>query len=608
MFCFQKRNPWIAAAILPLLAVGRVAAYPAVGNPAAPANLQAAIIGAYQSGAAGVTVNPGRYQLPSGNITLRALTRRFEIIANRVTLVDPQNGIALENCADLTLVGLTIASGVPNGNQGRVTAFGSDPDNAGVYCEIQCDAGYYTTGWGYNTVMIGNSNQQRPGCTDLGWFLSREDLGNNKIRAHFAQPKNWDRWSLQIGDYLTSHGGPGGPSTPNIQVTRCQKCLFQGITILASCSWCAIREDNCTGNHYYNDTITYGPPPPGTSAVPLRSTGSGMQAINDYVGPDVQRCLFEGMSDDGFDLRGSLVTVKGVSGNTVTLAAGGAAQWNIRDAIRISDDKGGYQDAHVTGADGDTLTLDSTVTVHAETGCNTRASNPGRNCAGYKIIDTVVRDNRARGALVRGDNGLIQGCTFTNISMQAVLIGLEWEYAWGEGDYSHNVLVQNNTMTNVGWASNQAIYIGGSGYGNGIGSLGNKNVTIRNNTFNGVWGTNILASAVTGLSIIRNLFDDPYRSPLSHANGPVIGLELANDTNLSGNLVTGSGPYLTGLVKLGDRVTNVRNNNSLGIQKGEPSSGARKFLPGTNAPQTPNATGRNDGTLSRPSTSARSSG
>ena len=344
----------------------------------------------------------------------------------------------------------------------------------------------------------------------------------------------------------------------------------------------------------------------------LRSTGSGFQGVNDYVGPDVERCLFEGMSDDGFDLRGSLATIVGVANNTVSVSPGQSWPWSASSTapgnrIRLSDDHGACQDALVTGIasnvperDGngnlvldshgnpiyvDVLTLNTSVHVHAGTinniSYNARASNPGHNCAGYQIIDTTVRDNRARGALVRGDNGLIQNCAFTNISMQAVLIGLEWEYKWDEGDYSQNVVIQDNTMTNVGWVSNQTIYVGGAGFGGGIGALYNKNITIRDNTFIGDWGTNILASDVDGLNVSWNTFANPYQNAAGGA-GPLIDLELANNTTLTSNLVTATGPYMNALVYQGDRVTNLYNNNSTGIQKGMPSSGVYKISPSTN--------------------------
>jgi len=47
-------------------------AFTAVGDPNNPTALQAAIVNAYNSGAAGVTINPGKYVLPQnggGNLT-----------------------------------------------------------------------------------------------------------------------------------------------------------------------------------------------------------------------------------------------------------------------------------------------------------------------------------------------------------------------------------------------------------------------------------------------------------------------------------------------------------------------------------------------------------
>lgn len=454
------------------------------------------------------------------SVTLNGFTRSFEIDAYNVELVlqGGNDGIDLYSCSNLTIKGATLDRGAAFGNQGRITAFGVD------------------------------------------------QLGNNKVRIHSSNPTNWNGWSIQVGDYMACHAGGG----PLLEASGCSGCMVQSVTIYGGPSRCAIREDQCTGNRYYYDTITYGPAPTGATNPPLLSTGSGFQGIDDYVGPDVEACYFEGTGDDGFDLRGQLINVTAVSGKTVTVADPG--HWNVNDPIRLSDDQGGYQDATVSSKNGSILTLNQTVTVHVGSGINTRASNPNRNCGGYRLINDTVRDNRAQGMLVRGDNGLIQGCSLIDNSMPAIFVGLETGYGWAEGDYSHNVLIQNNTISGGGFQDPEGgIHIGGCG------SLGNQNITIRDNVFAGVWGPNIGADGVSGLTLNWNTFANTYQSNITGVTGSVITLTRTAKTTLNSNLVTAAGPYQTGLVSVGTGVTNLVNNNASGIATGILSSGLYKL-------------------------------
>ena len=496
-----------------------------VGDQNNATGLRDAIMNVYNSGASSVTINPGQYVLPDNggvSFTLSGITHPFEIDGYNVEIVlkgGGSDGVYLNNDTGLVMKGLTLDRGAVFGNQGVITAYGAD--SVGVWEEVQCDAGYPTDGWGFDTVLVGSTHSPRPGCYDLGWAPPTgavEQLGGNKVRIHHQNPKNWNGWTIQAGDYLVSCGG----AQPVFHAEQCAHCSFIDFTFPSSPSWCTIREDTCTANYYYNDKITYGPAPAGGSKPQMRSVGSGFQGVGDYVGPDVENCLFEGTGDDGFDLRGYLDDITAVSGKNITVSGG--AQWSWHDPIRLSDNQGHYQDAVVNGINGSTLTLDQTVLVAAGNGgaIQSAASNPNRNCGGYKLINDTVRDNRARGMLVRGDNGLIQGCTLTNNSMPGILLGLEGVYGWHEGDYSHNVAIDHNIITGSAYAYGSALYINGSG------SLGNQNITVSNNIFQGNYGQGVYANGAAGLKIQGNV--------IANQNGPDIlingdnGVQVLNNT------------------------------------------------------------------------------
>ena len=126
----------LAALMLTGLAPGAFAAFPTVGNPndTSPTNgatLAAAIQAAYNSGAAGVTINPGTYTLnqpntgdtfQDPNLKLDGISHSFEIDAYNVKFVMLGNhtGIDLDFDTGLVIKGLTIGYASPYGNQGVI--------------------------------------------------------------------------------------------------------------------------------------------------------------------------------------------------------------------------------------------------------------------------------------------------------------------------------------------------------------------------------------------------------------------------------------------------------------------------------------------------------
>ena len=545
----------MAALMLSCLAPGALA-FSAVGNPndnSGP-DLSAAIMAAYNAGAAGVTINPGTYTLNQPNTTntfgdpnldLSNISHPFEIDAYNVELVLPGNhaGINCNYDTGLVIKGLTLDRRMPFGNQGVIQALGAD--SGGAYCDVQNDAGYPTStaNYYYSTVLVGNSHAPRVGCPDLAGGTVT-DLGNNRVRVHFTNIGGWGSTTAQVGDYLVCCAG----GAPLIKFVVCNNCTLQNTTFLSSPCEATIIDYQGTGNHYFNDTITYGPPPPGATVAPMRTIGSGLQAQDNYVGPDVENCYFEGTGDDGYDLHGDYVAVKSVSGNTVTVAYN-YWLWHLvtashQEPIRLSNGAGEYLDTSVlqqqVSQDGSTETLTLAAAPPGNFAqASPLASNPNMNCPGYRFINDTVRDSRARGVVARGDNGLIQNCTFINNLLPGVLIALDPGNGFTESDYSHNVTVQNNVFNN-----DQGIYIGS------VGARGNQNITVTGNVFANTPGSNdipsIAAQGVAGLTVSNNTFANLGQQTSSGGQQYPNSMHAVNITNssritLGGNLLTNPG-------------------------------------------------------------------
>lgn len=121
--------------------------------------------------------------------------------------------------------------------------------------------------------------------------------------------------------------------------------------------------------------------------------------------------------------------------------------------------------------------------------------------------DTVVSNceigfARARGLLIQSKNCVIQKCKFKNIRLSAILAAPDFEY-WHEGGFCDNLLINNNSFENCASLNNGMGVINistshDSTEGNRLCTLGHKNVSILNNSFN-----NCISQKIKTFSVIN---------------------------------------------------------------------------------------------------------
>ena len=567
----------MASLALSLLAPrAHTATYTTVGNPndSNGADLSTAIMNVYNSGAAGVTINPGTYTLTQatlgdqynpGVVYLNGLSRPFVIDAYNVKLVMSANytGINCLYSSNLTIQGLTMDRGAAYGNQGVIKVLGSDSN--GRYIDVQNDAGYPTSvnNYSYCTDLVGNSHVPRVGCPDLvGGGVT--ELGNGLVRVRITDVGSWGDVTAQVGDYLVSP--TGGPSL--LGLLFCGNFTIQDVTFLSSPGENTIGEYCCTGNHFFRDKITYGPPPPNATVAPMRSITSGMQSQDDYTGPDVENCFFEGVGDDAYDLRGDYLTLYSVNGNTVTVDSDYQLWANVtsthQEPIRLSNQAGQYLDTTVSNrvtqtqtvvdGNGNSKTIQVDVLTLAATPpsnfaqATPKVSNPNMNCKNAKFISDTVRDTRAHGVIARGDGDVIQECTFINNLLPGLLVSVQGG-SFSEGDYPHNVTVKNNVFIN-----NPGMIIGG------LGAPGNMNISVTSNVFSNTFGAgdnpSILAQNVVGLTITNNTFASLGQQSSAggtHANSQhAVNIQNCSRVTLGNNLLTNPGASIASPVYVVD--------------------------------------------------------
>ena len=568
---------FLGGALLSVMTFPALAQTVTVGDPQHPADLAGALDQAYQQGSRDLTIAPGVYDLPVATPQNRADAMPLDhwsdvtVRATGVTLIFEdvnRRPIHLNQCKNVTWDGGIYLFAHPSFTQGRVTALHSDP--LGGSCDWQIDAGYPTNIKPLKStydVVDQTTRLLKVGTGD--WAPeSAESTGPGLFRFHYSAGR---ASKFAVGDWLVTRA-PGGSTI--FHFDGCQTCTLKNVT-LQNAGFAAFFETGGAGaNRFLNCKLQPGPRPPGATEDELVGCGAdGFHSTGTGIGPDIEDCVFTGVFlDDCIAIHGSFDRVVGAEGADITLASTRASP-AVGDPLRIADMKGFFAQATCTAVstklDGKMqLTLDSDLQVpidHAEDfdpRKGTKASDPMKCGHGYKILRCRLGDTRSRGILVKADDGLIQGCKIEGCGMSGVSIGPE--FWWNEAGYSWNVTVSDNAFLNCNKnnARQAAVWIHGDG------AIGNRNITIKNNSFDTCYGDYIiLAEWTDGVQITNNKIKQPSTIK-SDSPGHVVWINQSKNVTLLGNTVTDPGPYAGDLVGLDPSVSpaEVHNNDSTGIQ------------------------------------------
>ena len=567
--------------------IALAASAPKVGDPANPVALRDAIVAVAQAGGKRVTITPGKYVLPGGSdsasLTFRDL-HDFEIDAPNVDLAIEDTGkdaVEFSHCRSVVFRGATIHYTVPHTGQGRILSVGHNA--TGNFYDVQLDAGYpQDADFQSSMIMDGDSPRFKAGCWDAGVksIVPLSIPGQERLYWN-GDDGSHPKWNVKAGDYITCRG-PGGMM---LHADACAHCTFENITLYWGGVFGYFDTGGGIANRYLHDVITYGPAPPGATHAPLLSqSADGLHCAGARVGPDIENCAFAGMPDDGIAIHGSYEQVAQSQGDALTVGSNwNGTEFQAGDPIRVQNDKTGLiADAKVTAVQLADFTPDQksryrpfekgglhyfrvTLDRPIDAPFDSLAADPAHCGAGYKIIGCTIQDNRARGMLLKADNGLVQNNTVDGSTIAGIVVSPEtW---WGEAGYSHNLTLIGNTVRHTCYAmtgpwSGQAAAITITGEG----SLGNQNVQILNNTVEDMTAADLVVRWARDVTIRGNRFLNSHQSPSKVGDvgkdtgidaSAIIWLGDCANIALSENTVRGQGAYATQIVSVAPTALNV---------------------------------------------------
>lgn len=596
-------------------------AHATVGDPAAPAKLPASLVDAYQKGARDISIAPGTYILPStGQASIELVAWKDAVIhADAVTIVFEElahRPVELVRCEKVTLEGATLRYAKPAFTQGRIKAIGKDKKGA-TYVDWQIDAGYpvdVDASRFCTDVVDQTTRLLRVGTGDVG-CASSEQLGPGLFRLRGV---NGRFGPAKVNDWLFTRT-KGGSNV--VALEGCSHCTIAK-TILQNAGFGAFFESGGEGGNVFRECrVMPAPKPAGATEEELAGCGAdGFHSTGTRVGPTIDRCSWEGvLHDDCIAIHGSFQSVVRSEGKKLILVAGNRGSYAVGEPVRISGTAGyfgeftclglraikekvEYQQVYLHRRDGrppivltvktdsgDKFALNEPVkisgngsnyggficreirkfmrdddflelTLDRESGApkDTKASNPCRNGAGFKILNCTLGNCRSRGILVKADNGLIEGCTISGCGMSAISIGPE--YFWNESDYSRHVAVRGNTLRNNELSGEAS----GGVFVHGDGAVGNADIAITGNVFDGNYGQRAVHVEDTDGVLISNNRFIASQLPLPGRSRTVLDFQTSKNIKLRANSVENA-PAGDSLVTLDKSVEHVDGNDATGI-------------------------------------------
>ena len=447
-----------------------------------------------------ISIDPGTYRIVHDPTRINdnhndphfAIENRknITIIAEDVEFIftEVRDGLIFYNCSNVTLDGLTLRYSVPFHTQGVVTSVGSNS------VEFKIDDGYPNLdelpGTGYMGVVWDKNLGRQKAGTD---HLHNTEL--TKLNCFTGVNET----GIVNGDTIVIRNLEIDPRT--LISTGSENLTIQNVTVFDG--GFAYMEDTGKGGHrYINCKVKVGAKPVGAAAERILSTAADAFHSNCMErGPIIENCEFENMGDDGVNIHGPYVEALEKNGNKIIVIAEPTI-WT--DPFLEGDTMKAYnkqsnklEEAGAVMTPVKSLGIIKPTVVDPTAYCFKQANkknkykyfeltltqadkvnsgnllySPNRIGAGFKIKNTRVRNNCARGFLIKSQNGTIENCEIDGSSMYGIQFDAELETYWAEAFIPRDVTATGNIIVNtgnrIGYNVPRGIYISQEAINNNI--------------------------------------------------------------------------------------------------------------------------------------------
>lgn len=297
-----------------------------------PADFRPVVREALKKGERRIVIAPGVYRLApeagQGTIWTVRGAQDVEIIADGVTLVGTKltRAVALENCRNMTLQGLTVDYDPLPFTQGTVTA--AAPDKSWI--DIKIHDGYPRQPYARIDVVDPQTRFRKKGMPFL-WGTKAEMSAPDTVRVTLKGIGN----AAAFGDYASlSTGSEAGLPPHGLTVENCAGTTLNNVTVHCAPGMGILEVDGEGRARFQGCKIVRGPKPPGATQERLLTTSwDAMQSKTIKYGPLVENCVIEDAGDDSWSVQSSDFLVVKRERNNITIAT--RDEWT--DGVQVGD-------------------------------------------------------------------------------------------------------------------------------------------------------------------------------------------------------------------------------------------------------------------------------
>ena len=377
---------------------------------------------------------------------------------------------------------------------------------------------------------IKHPGRLKANCPSFFAYKDILPLGNNLFRivlANKQQLSNFDNGdvfvingrSACIGRYSNSEN----ITFDHLTAYACPGSLFAGSQTSQ------LNVLNCKGLLKGNRLITSG--------------ADGIHCQSAQIGPWIENCEFQGLSDDCLNIYGLPIFILSQS-SPVEMKVYARAPIKPGDELVFFNPSEGriIQETTVVSFSGNILVLKNPVeNLHiAPAGTPLKgkerdwkiydhAYNLNSIGNGFIYRNNYMHDGRRYGIFIKASYGLIENNRFEGLSCNGMQIANEPN--WPEGFWARNLIIRNNRISECGYGQGDApARIAGEKLKGFIETPVQKNIFLSDNSFSAVSGPALRLSGVSGLVLDGNVFASGSTS------GPLVTIQYSEDVMLENNL------------------------------------------------------------------------
>lgn len=555
-------------------------------------SLREQLLNGLSSGSEVVTLTPGRYFTdPSSTYIYKGNfnpSKPVTVIADGVELINqsPHRTLSFVNCSNLILRGLTIDYDPQLYRQGTV----EDRNYSTGTFQLRLHEGTPQTlpSSATSGITYDPSNLRMKQMTNTLYpngNVSEIEPGLFSIQANFS--------NMNIGDYVSLTIAGGIPHT--LYMEDCSNLRLEDVTIHGAPAFAVLSRG---GYKIELENVQVIPgATPLRASVPrlLSSNADGLHFKHSLGEIKINNCHTAYTGDDGIILTTAYAPIlQKNSPNSITVAtkspqetieqgdplyiydpvAGIRESANIQSVSQValseteirSQIAASFPNANMTNSTFEQaylLTLDSNVT----TGRGGVVANRSGDSSNSVISNCSIINTRARGILIKASNVIVQNNEVFNSFLPGIQVRPDADY-WMEGDFSHNVVIEDNTLLRCSLARYNGytpIYVSAKGFDKWTPGLGHSNLTIRRNKISTPASAAILIEYADDVNLRSNYVTNSHNflsaSPFYDS---IIRLEKVSNVNLYGvNLVSGINQSNANMSALIDTVAQVSGFNSI---------------------------------------------